>query len=124
MARFTDGELAVMRVLWKHGEMKPTEIQEKFSREIKNSALRSYLSILLEKGHVARRRRGKAYYYKPVTKRDSAFRTMCHKLVDAFCDGSTEALLCRLIKEEDLKEEELIRLRRMVDARRERGNKK
>ncbi len=115
MPTFTDGELDVMRILWKHGEMKPTEIQQKFPREIKNSALRSYLSILLEKAHVRRQRRGKAYYYTAATKQESAFRSMLRRLADAFCNGSTEALLCRLIKEEHLTEEELVRLRRLVD---------
>lgn len=45
-----------MRVLWEHGEPKPAEIQEQFPREIKNSAVHSYLAILVDKGHFKRRR--------------------------------------------------------------------
>ena len=52
MARFTEGELEVMQVLWEHGELKPGEIQERFPRGIRNAALRSVLLVLLEKGHV------------------------------------------------------------------------
>ena len=63
MPRFTPGELAVMRILWKHGQLKPAEIQKDFPRKIKNPALRSYLAILVQKGHVTRRRKGKAYYH-------------------------------------------------------------
>ena len=116
MPRFTRGELAVMRILWKHGELKPADIQEEFPREIKNSALRSYLSILLQKGHVTRRRKGKAYYYKAKTKRESTFRSMLRELVDTCCDGSTEALLCRLIRSEDLSEKELLELKRLAES--------
>ena len=61
MPRFTPGELKVMRLLWEHGELKPAELQERFPEPIKNPALRSYLTTLLEKGHVTRRRVGKAY---------------------------------------------------------------
>ncbi len=53
MPRFTPGEMNVMRVLWEHGEMKPGEIQEHYPEPIKNPALRSYLTILVDKGHVS-----------------------------------------------------------------------
>ncbi len=55
MPRFTKGELEIMRILWQHGELKPAEIQERFPWKIKNPSLRSYLTILVEKGHVLRR---------------------------------------------------------------------
>ena len=61
MPRFTPGELKVMRLLWEHGEMKPADLQKRFPEPIKNPALRSYLTTLLEKGHVTRRLVGKAY---------------------------------------------------------------
>ena len=116
MSRFTPGELAVMRILWEHGELKPAEIQKEFPREIKNPALRSYLAILLEKGHVTRRRKGKAYYYRAKTRRESTFRTMLRELVDSCFEGSTEALLCRLIQMENLSDRELMELRRLAEG--------
>lgn len=112
VARFTPGEMEVMRILWRDGELRPSEIQEQFSRPIKNSALRSYLSILCAKGHLARRRRGNAFYYRPKTKRESTFRSMLSDLVNIFCNGSTEALLCHLLAKENLSQEELLQLQR------------
>ena len=114
MARLTEGELEVMRILWEHGELKPPEIQQEFSRKIKNPALRSYLTILLEKGHVVRKRKGKAYYYRAKTKRDSILKAMYSQLIDTFYEGSTEALLCRLIKSENLSDDELLRLKQLA----------
>ena len=114
MQRFTDGELEVMRILWEHGELKPPEIREKFPRRIKDPALRSYLKILIEKGHVLRERKGKPYFYRARTKPESVFRSMCTQLVDTFFHGSTEALLCRLIKSEDLSAEELLKLKELA----------
>ncbi len=115
MAKFTPGELEVMRILWSHGELKPAEIQQHFPRRIKNNALRSYLTILLEKGHVVRQRKGKAYYYRAKTRLESTFRSMFDELVGACFDGSTEALLCHLIKREELTEDDLLELKRMAD---------
>lgn len=115
MAQFTPGELGIMRLLWKHGELKPGEIQSLFLEPIKNPALRSYLTILVEKGHVTRRRVGKAYFYRAVTRQHSAFRTMLRELIDAFCEGSAQALVLNLIRSEKLSEAELIELRRLVE---------
>ena len=114
MARFTAGELAVMRVLWEHGELKPADIQRRFPRPIKNAALRSYLTILVEKGHLTRRGMGKAFYYRPKTKRDSTFRSMLRDLLETFCGGSSEALLCHLLAKEKLSPEELLELNRLA----------
>jgi len=114
MAGFTAGEMQVMRILWEHGELKPSEIEGRFPRPIKNAALRSYLTILVEKGHLVRRRKGNAFYYRPKTKRESTFRSMLGDLVNTFCDGSVEALLCCLLAKEKLSEQELLDLQRMA----------
>jgi predicted transcriptional regulator len=114
MPPFTPGELNVMRLLWEHGEMKPGELQAHYPGPIKNSALRSYLGILVEKGHVSRRKVGKAFFYKAITRRDSAFRKTLRELVNAYCGGSTHALLMNLISSEQLSEQELIELKRLA----------
>lgn len=118
MPRFTPGEMKVMRLLWEHGELKPAELQAQFPEPIKNPALRSYLTTLVEKGHVTRRRVGKAYYYKAVTRSRSAFRTMLAELVETYCGGSVPALVMNLIKSEKLSEAELLELKRLADEER------
>lgn len=115
MARLTRGELKVMRLLWEHGEMKPAELQARHPEPIKNSALRSHLATLLEKGHVTRRQVGKAYFYRPTMRKRSAFRTMLGELVDAYCGGSVENLVMNIIRSEKLSEDDLIALRRLAD---------
>ena len=45
MARFTPGELKVMRLLWEHGELKPGELQQRFPELIKNPALRTAIPL-------------------------------------------------------------------------------
>src|ERR1700751_1127591 len=117
MSRLTPGEFEVMRILWEHGELKPAEIQELFPRPIKNAALRSYLRILVEKGHLTRRSRGKAFYYRPKTKRESAFRSMLRDLIDTFCGGSSETLLCHLVAKEKLSPDELLELQRVANQK-------
>ena len=114
--RLTSAELEVMQILWQQGESKPADIQEQFPREIKNPALRSILGILVDKGHVVRRKEGKAFFYKAKTRQQSVFRSMLREVTDIFCQGSSEALLLNLIKSQKLSEEELVSLKRMADA--------
>ena len=115
MPRFTPGELKVMQLLWEHGELKPSELQDRFPEQIKNPALRSYLTTLLEKGHLTRRLVGKAYYYKAVTRSRLAFRTMLGDLVDSYCGGSIQALVMNIIKSERLSKAELLKLKKLAD---------
>jgi predicted transcriptional regulator len=114
MPTFTPGELAVMRLLWEHGEMKPADIQRRFPWKIKNPALRSHLTILLGKGHVTRRKLGKAYFYQAATRRKNAFRSTVRELVDNYCGGSVRALVLSLIQSEKLTAAELLEIERLA----------
>ncbi len=115
MPPFTPGELKVMRLLWEHGEMKPADLQRRFPEPIKNPALRFYLTTLVEKGHVTRRKVGKAYFYKPATRPRSAFRSMLGEFVDAHCGGSIQTLVLNIIKSEKLSESDLLKLKQLAD---------
>lgn len=115
MAKFTAGELKVMQVLWEHGEMKPAEIQDLYPEPIKNAAMRSYLTILVEKGHITRRQVGKAYFYKAKTLQNRVFHSMLKELVDTFCGGSKKQLLLSLVKSEKLSEEQLQELKEVAE---------
>lgn len=121
--RLTSAELEVMQILWEAGELKPAEIQQRFPRDIKNSALRSILGILVDKGHLLRRKEGKAFFYKAKTREQSVFRSMMREVADIFCQGSHEALLMNLIKSERLSEEELLTLKRLADGKDSSSNK-
>ena len=116
MSRFTAGELRVMQLLWDHSELKPADLQRLYSVPIKNPALRSYLKILVDKGHVTRRRVGKAFLYKAKTRRQRAFSTMLADLVETFCAGSVQELVLTLVRKEKLSEAELLELKRLADA--------
>ena len=103
--------------IYKHGELKPFEIQEKHRRPIKNTALRFQLKVLLEKGHVVRRKIGKAYYYKALTRRRGALKRMAQHMSDVFCRGSAVGLIAELIKAEKLTQKEIQELSQLTKVR-------
>ena len=114
MSPFTPGELEVMHVLWHNDELKPAEIQARLDRPLNNAALRSVLRVLGEKGHVTRRKIGKAYYYKPKRPAGAAFKRMARQLADLFCGGSTADLIAALIETESLSEADVGRLQQIA----------
>jgi predicted transcriptional regulator len=118
MASFTSTELEVMKILWEHGELKPSEIQDRYPRPIKNAALRFQLKVLLDKGHVRRRKIGKAYYYKAATARRGAFRRMAQRMAQVYCRGSAAGLIAELIKTEKLTKDEIRELQRVAEGKR------
>ena len=118
MTSFTAGESEVMRILWDYGEQNPSEIQERYPRPIKNAALRFQLKILLEKGHIARCKRGRAYYYRAVTPRKGAFKKMVQRMAEIYCQGSTAGLIAELIKTEKLSDEEIQTLKQLAENKR------
>ena len=126
MKPLTSGELEVMKILWEHGSLKPTEIQERFPRLIKNAALRAALLVLLEKGHVTRKMIGTAYYYKTKTPRQGTFKKMVRHLTNVFCEGSPTTLITQLIQIEKLSDEDIRELQRITTqiAKRRHGRKK
>ncbi len=117
MEKFTPAEMEVMQVLWRESPLKPAEILERLERPISNPALRSILRVLLEKGHVTRLQKGKAYFYRPRKSSPAAFKSMVRKLTDVFCEGTSYQLIARLIKTEKLSAEDLRRLKELADER-------
>jgi predicted transcriptional regulator len=109
-------ELEALRILWDQGEQKPPEIEAAFSWPIDNGTLRSVLRVLMDKGLVARRRMGKAYFYKAKKSREGVMSRMARQMAHVFSGGSTRDLIAQLIKTEKLSPQELAELRRIAQT--------
>ena len=114
MSDLNRNELEALRVLWDRGELKPGEIQDEFSWEIDNGTLRSILRILIDKGHVARLKSGKAYLYKARRTRRGVLSRMAKSMAQVFSEGSTAGLIAQLIEAEKMSPEEIDQLRRIA----------
>ena len=75
------------------------------------------LKAELAKGYVSHTEDGRAHRYKPLVKREVAGRTALRRLMDKVFDGSPELLLTQLVSEENLSDEELRRLRKLLAGR-------
>lgn len=117
MTDLNRNELEAMRVLWEKGSLKPAEIQEHFSWPIDNGTLRSVLRVLVDNGHVARSKHGKAYHYQAEASRRGVLSKMAEQMAHVFFGGSPAELIAQLIKTEKLSPDEIEELRRIADQK-------
>src|SRR5262249_35866904 len=84
------------------------------------SAVRTMLRILEEKGHVRHNLDGTRFVYIPTVTRDKAKRSALKHVVNTFFDGSaTQVMAARFeLSPNELNDKELTRLRRLIDAAR------
>src|SRR5690606_26691285 len=114
---FTDRELDVMAVVWELGGATVAEVGERRPDELAYTAVLTVRRILEEKGYVEHEEVGKAYQYRPKVGREAAERSAVRRLVRKLFRGSPELLRTQLVSDRSLKEEELRRLRALLDDR-------
>ena len=106
-APLNQNELEALRILWEKGALKPAGIQSHFSWPIENATLRSVLVNLVEKGHVTRTLRGKAFFYGARVKKTALLQNMLHTMAGVFAAGSKQELIAQLVRTGDIKPEDL-----------------
>jgi BlaI family transcriptional regulator, penicillinase repressor len=114
---FTDRELDVMSVLWDLDSATVAEVRERLADDLAYTTVLTVLRTLEQKGHVGHTGEGRAHRYHPLVKREAAGRSALRRLVDKVFDGSPEMLLTQLVSDKNLSDEELRRLRRLLQGR-------
>lgn len=113
--QFTDRELDLMSVLWKRGSGTVTEVQAQLRGEPGYTSVLKMLQVLEEKGHVRHQSEGRAYRYFPTVAPEAAGRSALARIVDKIFHGSAEMALARLVEERPLSQDEIDRMRRILD---------
>jgi len=114
---FTDRELDVMAVLWHRSSATVAEVRERLPDDLAYTTVLSVLRTLEEKGHVGHREEWKAHRYFPLVERRVAGRSALARLIDTVFNGSPELLLTQLVSDRDLTDDQIKKLRRLMDAR-------
>ena len=110
-------EREIMDVLYRAGRATAAEVQAGMADPPSYSAVRTMLRILEEKGHVRHDLDGPRYVYIPTVARDKAKRSALKHVLNTFFDGSASQVMAALleISPRDLGDEELARLRQLID---------
>ena len=112
-----------MSVLWDLGDATVTEVRERLADDLAYTTVLTVLRTLEQKGYVEHTGEGRAHRYHPLVKREAAGRNALRWLLDKVFQGSPELLMTHLVSDQNLSDEELRRLRKLVEARLKGGAK-
>jgi predicted transcriptional regulator len=106
-----------MEVLWEKRSATVGEVMAGLPGEtaLAYSTVLTTLRILEQKGFVAHLESGRAYVYHPLVEREEAQASATELLVSRFFNNSPGLLALRLLERENLDQEELQRLKRMIE---------
>lgn len=112
----TEGELRIMEALWRLGRGTVAEVAEIMPPPpVAYNTVLTTLRILETKGHVAHEEAGRAYVYYPLIEREAAAQSAVKQVVSKFFGDSASALALRLIENERPSDDELARLRSLIE---------
>jgi BlaI family transcriptional regulator, penicillinase repressor len=112
-------QLAIMRVLWRHGEAAVAEVHEELEAErgLAPTTVATMLVKLERKGVVAHRAEGRRFIYRPLVDEERVKRSMVDELTSQLFQGDVTALVNHLLSEPSIDSRELAELRTLIAAR-------
>jgi predicted transcriptional regulator len=113
----TDGELAILSVLWRRGPRTVREVHSEFSqtRETGYTTVLKMLQIMAEKGLVTRDETRKTHVYHAALAQTEAQRRFVGDLLDRLFNGSAHRLVLQALSAKKASPEELAEIRRLLD---------
>jgi len=114
---FTDRELDVMGVLWDLGSASVAEVRDRLHDPLAYTTVLTVLRTLEEKGFAGHTEAGKAYRYHPLVQRQDAGTSVLRRITRKLFKDSPELLLTQLVSDRGLTDEELRRMRKLLEDR-------
>src|SRR6478672_12797871 len=114
---FTDRELDVMAVLWRKGSGTVAEVRDALDDSFAYTTVLTVLRTLEEKGFITHIAEGKAHRYLPAVTPDLAGKSALSRVLDKIFAGSPDLLLTQLVSDQALDDDDLRRLRKLLDDR-------
>lgn len=113
----TDAELRLMDVLWQKGQATVAEVTAALPPPpLAYNTVLTTMRILEQKGYVAHDDGGRAFIYRPLVERDAAAKSAVGHLVSRFFGNKSSALALRLIEDARPSDEELARLKKLIES--------
>jgi len=120
-ATLTEAELRLMDVLWEKGPATVQQILDALTAKpaLAYNSVLTTIRILEKKGYVRHIKDGRAYVYEPLLGRKEATRFAVRHLVSRFFGNSDEMLVLNILEDRGVNDEELKRLRELLERGKE-----
>ncbi|MDP9110123.1 MAG: BlaI/MecI/CopY family transcriptional regulator [Candidatus Eremiobacteraeota bacterium] len=112
----TEAELRLMDVLWERRTATVAEVSAALpGSPIAYSSVLTTMRILEQKGYVAHEEEGRAFVYRPIVEREEAAKSAVGQLISKFFANNPGELALKLVAEERPSDEELQRLKALIE---------
>jgi len=117
--RLGSRQTEILRVLWRRGEATAREITEEMNRvrETAHSTVQTLLREMEAKGVVAHRLEERTFYFFPTVAEDEIASFATRDLLRRLFEDSPLRLITHLLDTEKLSDDDMRRLRRLVEER-------
>ena len=118
-AHLTNAELAVLELLWDHGDLTARQIREHLyagAQKAQHGTTQRFLQSLEEKGVVARDRSLHVHVFSAAVSREAFAGEQFEALAERLTGGSFAPFLTHLLQSEKVSRKELGRLRELLDG--------
>ena len=114
--RISEGEQAVMEVLWADSPLTAAEVAERIPEERgwSERTVKTMLGRLLTKGALVHEEDGRRYLYRPAVKRADYAMRETRKLVDRLFGGRAAPLVAQLAANEGLTPQDIAELEALL----------
>jgi predicted transcriptional regulator len=114
--KLTDAELEIMHVVWELDGGTVRQVHERLNqqRPLAYTTVMTMMTILEEKGHLSRRKEGRAYRYQAVRPKNQVISGMVDDFVGRVFEGSATPLIVSLVKDKKISEKDLEEIARMI----------
>jgi len=119
----TELELEILKILWSEGPLPVSAVREALAsgptkRRCAHTTVITMLNIMVDKGYAKRAQQGgKIYVYDAVAKEKLIKGRMLTDLIDRVFNGSAADLMLNVLEKRDLDEEELRRIRQLINIK-------
>ena len=122
-AELSRRERQIMEIIYARSEASAAQVLDELPDPPSYSAVRAFLRILEEKGHLTHPQEGAKYFYRPVHPRQPVAREALGKLMETFFGGRPEQVVAALLSdgERRLSNHDLDRLSALIDEARRKG---
>lgn len=118
MDRISEGEQAVLEVLWSHAPLSAIDIAERIepSRDWSASTVKTLLARLVAKGAVSHEGEGRRFLYSPLLTRDAFLATESRRMIDRLFGGRAAPLVAHLAQQDQLSDSDLAEIEALLQS--------
>jgi BlaI family penicillinase repressor len=115
----SDLQLNIMRVLWKNPNSSTAQVVNALrdTRPLAHTTVATVLTRLEKRGLLSTKKDGRQILYAPLLTESQVQRSMVSDLLTSLFKGNAQALLSHLLKEDEIKVEDLDKIRQLIQAK-------